>query len=227
MVLGVLFCMGKILNTSVWNPWILVTTQTKRCVSHYLPSCRRLSPCFLLTCHRKPSKRNNCRNSTNLWATVTSCGHWYINISNVAPYLLHLFNRKIFRFRFCSDLLWRSQELYLTPCKCIAYFTNSVFKVTHARYKLYLCSFTLFIVLNRSSQECHSDNKTGDRVNAADNDDDGDDVINGRGGKGAPVCSQARQIRPFFHTDSTIFCLSSVIPAIYLSSIFPFLIMFR
>lgn len=89
--------------------------------------------------------------------------------------------------------------------------------MTHARCKLFLCSFTLFIVLNRGSHECHSDNKTGDRVNAADNDDDGDDVINGKGEKGAPFCSQARQMRPFFRTDSTIFCLNSVIPAIYLS----------
>lgn len=48
---------------------------------------------------------------------------------------------------------------------------------------MYFCSFTLFIVLNRGSHEGHSENKTGVGDDAADNDDDGDDVINGKGDK--------------------------------------------
>lgn len=46
-----------------------------------------------------------------------------------------------------------------------------------------LCSFTLFIVLNRGSHEFHSNNKTGDRVDVADNDDGDDDEDDAIGGK--------------------------------------------
>lgn len=48
------------------------------------------------------------------------------------------------------------------------------------RESLFLCSFSLFIVLNIGSHGNHSNSKTGDRVDVEDNDDDGDnDAING------------------------------------------------
>lgn len=47
------------------------------------------------------------------------------------------------------------------------------------RESLFLCSFSLFIVLNIGSHGNHSNSKTGDRVDVEDNDDDDDDAING------------------------------------------------
>lgn len=89
--------------------------------------------------------------------------------------------------------------------------------ITHTRCKLYLCSFTLFIVLNRGSHECHSDNKTGDRVDAADNDDDGDDVIDSQGEKEHRSAAKLDRWGLSFTLIQLFFSLNSVIRAICLS----------
>ena len=84
--------------------------------------------------------------------------------------------------------------------------------------------------MNIGSHGNHSNSKTGDRVDVEDNDDEAedDDAVNGGDEEEqknfevfSPFCSQPRQTRPLFHTDSA-FSLNSVIPVFCLSYIFPF-----